>query len=702
MLSKIHLLLFFLMAIVSIGAEPYRMSTPDLSADPVDQALSAIGLTRETCAFPLSGAAVASDKKFESPIYRFLLYRPLEIPYYVGHLVYNFECYRDNFVRTMIFMAARSGASIARGYFTKPLAVLEERLKEAKSPLTLAIEEIYASYGKTLGNDERTSLNLAVKDVPERVRFEAARILITSAEAVRWQRRAFRRAEESDFKSLLENVPERLTPQPLGKNHLPTITEEWERSARYDLRPLIGLIDYRYLFCGALDIINSLDETRATFLQKSVTENFHTRFDTPLGRVVLNGAGENNRYNADVNYVLIMDFGGDDTYTGGGANISPRQPVSIILDFEGNDSYIQTGSALKSAFGAGVGGYGFLLDFDGDDKYVCPQLTQGCGYFGVGWLVDFAGNDTYESTRYGQGYAHCGLGLLYDRGGNDVYYAYTSAQGCGSTRGCGMLIDEGGDDEYIANDDDVRFPSAQSRKHNRSIAQGAGIGERADEEDGHSMPGGVGVLIDRAGDDKYSVGVFAQGMGYWSGVGILADLKGNDNYSGVWYVQGAGIHGGIGVLSDRDGNDTYTATLHASQGMGHDSAIGIFVDEKGDDVYNSPRLALGTGNQSGIGVFFDLAGNDRYYPKSPETLGHTQFSRWGTLREDRLNVGLFLDTGGTDRYESLHGGNNQIWVQEPSKGIRLKSELGVGLDGEFKRVNLRLRPLTKKPPNVEW
>lgn len=699
------LLLMFLIPVISIAQSSPIYFTVDPSLDPINQALEALGLTRQTCAFPISGAAAPSERSLECPSYRYLFHNPFQIPYVMGHIEYNFECYRDNLLRTMIFMTGRVGAGVARGYFTSPLADLEKRLNEAKPEerIKIAVAEIYASSGKSLSDDEAKKILDAVRDVPERVQMEAARLLITSAQAVRWQRKALEKALKSDYKHLLDNIPRRLTPPMRPDDRIPTISEEWERDAQSDLRPILDLVDLSTLISGAQDLMSSLEKTRAAFAAAPVAQKFHAEFDTPIGLVVLNGAGETNKYQADDNYLLIMDFGGDDEYSGGGANRSAAEPVSILLDFDGNDSYIQTSSAFAPAFGAGVLGYGFLFDFVGNDKYVSLQMTQGCGFFGVGWLVDFGGNDAYECIRFGQGMAHAGLGLLYDRSGDDVYYCYNSAQGCGRTQGCGMLVDEAGDDQYIANNSDIRFSAAQDRRHNRSEAQGAGMGERADEKDGHSLPGGIGILMDKSGNDKYTAAIFAQGMSFWSGVGFLIDSGGDDQYSGVWYVQGVGVHGGIGALCDRDGNDSYTATLHASQGVGHDSSIGFFIDEKGDDIYQSPRLSLGCANENSIALFLDMQGNDRYVLSSSDAMGHAQFSKFGTMREDQLGVGIFIDAGGAeDEYNGPRGMQNRLWVQPPSQGIKLKSELGAGIDGDFDRVDLRLRPLTKKPPNVDW
>ncbi|MBN1901143.1 hypothetical protein JW926_07455, partial [Candidatus Sumerlaeota bacterium] len=590
----------FLVAGYSHAASDYIYSSPVDNQDPIDQALFSIGLNRDACVFPLSGSAISSDKRFECPSYRLFLYNPFHIPYYASHIEYNFECYRDNLLRTMIFMSSRAGGAVARGYFTKPLASIEQRLENAESPLLSSLEEIWALNKLTMSSEEKDAISSAIRDVPDKVRFETARLLFTTTQAVHWQRKALKSVIDSDHRGLLENIPGRLTPLHFGRDKMRTITEEWERERYSDLRPLTGLVDDNYIFCGALDLMNSLEKTRANLSEELPPDEFHAAIETPLGFVVLNGAGQDNHYKDDRDYLLIVDFGGNDVYNAGGGCESAVKPVSILLDFSGNDAYVHTSSGLKALFGAGITGYGFLFDFRGDDKYISPQLTQGCGFFGVGWLVDFEGDDIYESLRYSQGFAHGGAGFLYDLQGDDVYFTFNSSQGCGETRGCGMLVDEQGNDQYIADDEDIRFPSAQTPKHNRSIAQGIGIGERADELDGHSLPGGIGILIDKQGDDKYSAGVYAQGAGFWNGVGILIDSNGNDEYKGAWYVQGAGIHGGVGSLNDRDGNDTYTATLHAAQGIGHDYAIGFFVDEKGNDAYFSPRLSLGTANENSL------------------------------------------------------------------------------------------------------
>ena len=54
------------------------------------------------------------------------------------------------------------------------------------------------------------------------------------------------------------------------------------------------------------------------------------------------------------------------------------------------------------AFGAGILGYGFLLDVAGDDVYKADRLACGMAAFGVGVLLDRSGKDKYEIDLLGQ------------------------------------------------------------------------------------------------------------------------------------------------------------------------------------------------------------------------------------------------------------------------------------------------------------
>jgi hypothetical protein len=247
----------------------------------------------------------------------------------------------------------------------------------------------------------------------------------------------------------------------------------------------------------------------------------------------------------------------------------------------------------------------------------------------------------------------------------------------------GLLADRAGNDEYAANDTKIDFPAPQTKEHNASLCQGVGFGRRADFSDGHSLAGGIGMLVDGAGDDRYSAGLFAQGCAYWYGIGLLADNGGDDQYQGVWYVQGSGAHFGLGLLWEGAGDDHYQATMNMAQGAGHDFTLGILYDEAGNDIYDAPNLSLGGGNDNGIGVFWDRAGDDVYNVSAATTLGRANITGRGGLRDGMLCLGLFVDTGGNDRYSKPFAGNSALWTQRGQNEEKpLEAEKGVGIDTE--------------------
>ena len=121
-------------------------------------------------------------------------------------------------------------------------------------------------------------------------------------------------------------------------------------------------------------------------------------------------------------------------------------------------------------------------------------------------------------------------------------------------------------------------------------------------------------------------------------------------------------------------------------GAGHDFSLGVLIDEEGNDTYDAPNLSLGGGNDNGIGIFWDKSGDDIYNVEAATTLGRANITAVrGGLRDSLLCLGLFLDTGGKDKYSKPFARNNSSWTQ---KGLNTKEPLemekGVGLDMELK------------------
>lgn len=222
---------------------------------------------------------------------------------------------------------------------------------------------------------------------------------------------------------------------------------------------------------------------------------------------------------------------------------------------------------------------------------MCPTLA-----------IDFGGD-----TRHP---AFCRL--IVDLGGDDVYTGAAGANRPGDD--ASLVVDLAGNDTYerFLEDDVVG-------------AQGAGVG-------------GVGVLVDVAGDDTYTAGTItakghgaalvAQGAGLL-GVGVLADGGGRDTFRAETITVGSYAHvtaqgasiAGLGLLAHGPGSATYTAVGRANifdetgtiystgaavtiaQGGG-ELGSGALVDEDGDDAYelvaDSPSAAVAIGQGGAV------------------------------------------------------------------------------------------------------
>jgi hypothetical protein len=249
-------------------------------------------------------------------------------------------------------------------------------------------------------------------------------------------------------------------------------------------------------------------------------------------------------------------------------------------------------------------------------------------------LIDLGGNDVYRNNAGGCRTAEAGIALCIDHAGDDEYVSERPyVQGFGFL-GVGLLVDLAGNDRYTA----------------RHFAQGAGIM-------------GVGALWDLGGDDVYDGHAFVQGAGMF-GLGMLLDDAGNDQYDGATLCQGAATTLGLGVLSDLEGNDQYGLAVKPDRdalgqppGYGQGGAlsfrpypwegrltayggVGMLVDDRGNDRYES----RGWNDQGGsyimsLGVLVDNHGDDHYVG--------------GTSQGSGIHVtnAILIDREGNDVYE---------------------------------------------------
>jgi len=393
------------------------------------------------------------------------------------------------------------------------------------------------------------------------------------------------------------------------------------------------------------------------------------RIETPLGPILARGTGNDG---GDCDVFLLVDYGGDDEY------VMPEKPadrpVRVLVDLGGNDLYLAKG---PHAWGSALLGLSLLVDCGGNDDYRGRDWSLGCGLGGVGILWDQGGDDRYYGGLGSQGCGIFGLGLLRDDGGDDEYVAGCYCQGFASSGGHGALVDLSGDDLYLAGRDEediwrrpatyVTFAQGAAYSHRFGTVYKDEKGEQRFRITGQ-IPGGVGMLFDREGNDRYLADVFGQGSAYWYSLGLLVDGAGDDFYRATWYGQGVGTHCAVGCVVDLAGDDRYLSRT-TSQGCGHDFSAGILRDAAGNDRYEGVGLCQGAGNAlSGLGVLLDEAGYDSYRC-SGQCWG---FGSSVDRHPEAAPYGIFADLAGRNAFRGpLQPGGR--WVQ----GAR-----GIGRQGE--------------------
>ena len=363
------------------------------------------------------------------------------------------------------------------------------------------------------------------------------------------------------------------------------------------------------------------------------------------GQWIVFGGEADNRYDMSV-IDVVYDPAGEDVYRHNRAR--PFRTV-LIIDRAGNDRYLSDDIGPAS----GWLGTSILLDYAGDDLYQGRLAANGAGMMGVGLLIDYAGRDRYNGRHFANGAAFYGAGVVLDLGHEaDQYHSVTFSQGLGGPRGLGLIYDYRGNDLYRANSASASVYGTAAVS--ASFSQGLGFGLR------HYDSGGIGILHDRHGSDRYEGGEFSQGGAYYRGLGILHDAAGNDHYYGNRYSQGFGAHQASGVLFDGGGNDSYWGMTAACQGAAWDIALGLLIDLQGDDTYRGDDLCQGSAAMQAIGWLIDLAGADHYQASGPANQGrpgdnHYHFDPAAPV----YSWSLLLDAGGRPDYFSGNGDNNR-------------------------------------------
>ena len=543
---------------------------------------------------------------------------------------------------------------------------LEQRMfRVAVAPLRLhPAAELLMALQDMLGRPAALG-TLATAPVSTRPEDHLAYLEAVLVEAGRHRERAIEALSQSERRFLFEHATF------LADNFVPQLSEQNEDQR---LRALLNnrffkltadRINGAELLVAAQDIAGLADEdwlraARAAFSAMSpkplslpwVTGTVLLARETTAGWIVIGGRGSNTYRDAGQQVALLLDLGGNDTYAGFAAPMNETQGISVVIDLEGDDVY----EAGPLGLATGRLGVGMLLDRSGNDQYRLAAGSGGAGFAGIGLLVDQEGDDRYIGSRFTQGAAIGGMGLLLDRSGNDEYRSFGYAIGFGGPLGIGAVVDLTGNDAYqcghlyASGYNRVEAPDAkpgEARYQYDCFGIGAGVGQRLLPKQKptvvEDVAGGIGMVLDERGNDRYTSSNFSQGVGYFFGAGLMIDERGHDVHEAARYGQAAAAHFGVGLFVDRAGDDRYGSTGPYYDGAAAwDRSVTLAIDDgTDDDSYDFQRsTGLGIADHQAWSLFIDAGGRDRY--RVPEGMG---VARSGS-------VSGFFDLGGEDRYET--------------------------------------------------
>ncbi|MBX3460692.1 MAG: hypothetical protein KF696_12140 [Planctomycetes bacterium] len=373
-------------------------------------------------------------------------------------------------------------------------------------------------------------------------------------------------------------------------------------------------------------------------------------FHTSYGLIAIGGPDRNVWKGGPDSPAVIFDVDGDDEYIDCAVTSGDR-PASIVIDLAGNDRYRSTG---KWGVACGMLGTAIIIDEAGDDTYEAGDWGIGAALGGVGLIFDLAGNDRYLGGSNSIGCAAWGIGGVIDMTGNDIYDAHVYSVGCGQPGGVGFVLDFAGDDRYRCTG---KQPSGYgTRGEWMGGGIGCGFGWRT------LACGGVGLVVDVAGNDVYDAGEFGLGCGYFMAVGAVRDMDGDDVYLSSRYGLATGAHAGVGVFMDDKGNDVYEGKTAASMGGVWDIVTGYFYDGVGNDFYRCDGLGLGAAAQNAFGIFWDASGDD-VYRAGGSSIGDVGAYEYAGGRLAR-NFGIFIDSGGDDSYPPRRQNKSKVVEKE--------------------------------------
>jgi hypothetical protein len=600
------------------------------------------------------------------------------------------------------------------------LALFDETGQSARRDIT---------FGKASGApdaDPVAALRAQLAEIPAALHMPLAKLVLNLIDAHIWLERGLRRVPQELRDAVFDAVPRLAEDTPDGARYYPAIDD------------VARLIDDQSLMYGCLKALQAVQDARrelgAVPAPTGGWPEFEFRAPTLWGTVLIDHHSGGEQQVEDP--FLIVRLAAPTPLRGTVGATGRRRLLSVALLLDGTPA---VGCAADDdlrgcsnmALATGILGCGIVYAAgDQPTTYRTQGWGMGAGVFGLGALIDEGGNDNYRMRFAGMGTGFFGAGLLLDAAGDDRYVLEEGdGQGLGGPGGIGVLADRSGNDSYYVEPDAAKAGRADYHSDYKvaaNNAQGAGIGRRGDGSDGHAWAGGLGLLIDVDGNDTYRAGNFSQGIGYWYGTGILWDGGGDDEYRSVYYTQGAGAHFAIGALIDEGGNDTHVLDHNAgaSLAFGWDVVDALLLDRgTGNDHYEGKYDSFGLATKRSTALFLDEGGDDTYIldenarglADRDEDPTYTTPGRTATFPMHVMQLGLFLDCSGTDKYQRRRPdgslvadpqtGNDRTWrLRKKDPVARWAANVSIGRDVPRGRIGFldpwpaRVPPTIAPPP----
>ncbi len=379
-------------------------------------------------------------------------------------------------------------------------------------------------------------------------------------------------------------------------------TEHLEPSVESILQEVAARNDLSAWIDGLIDLADSVDAVRQVLLDYDrfgdgrpltpvpdgggIPKNLVFASECAAGLVLIGGDGDTVMPLEGV--AVAIDLSGSDRWQAdaaiGGLDLSDV-PARIAIDIRGDDRWC----GERHGTGFAAGGIVVDEDYSGSDRYESSNFGFGAAVLGAALLLDDSGDDRYVVSGDGLGFGAFGVGALVDLSGDDLYRADRDALGAGAAAGIGCLVDAAGADVYVT---DLNASSRQCESTLGTACELAGVGC------------GLGVFVERGGDDNYRLGAASGGTSRSRGLGLFVDAGGNDLYSGADHCFGSATEESCAIFRDFSGNDDYLARAY-SLGCGV-AALGIFIDDRGADEVLALDPSKGVVEAGGFSIFADI------------------------------------------------------------------------------------------------